>query len=55
MFQGISLLDVKNQVMVQYLLNLAQVVILKATGKSIEGNSAVGKLLPLYKSCACIY
>lgn len=42
---GISLLDVKNQVMIQYLLNLAQLIILKTTGKSIEGSSALDRLI----------
>ncbi|XP_014280800.1 neuroguidin [Halyomorpha halys] len=42
---GISLLDVKNQLMIQYLLNLAQLIILKTTGKSIEGSSALDRVI----------
>lgn len=44
---GLSFLDMKNQLLLFYLINLCQIIILKASGKSIEGNSAVERLVEL--------
>uniref|UniRef100_T1HB58 Protein involved in rrna processing n=1 Tax=Rhodnius prolixus TaxID=13249 RepID=T1HB58_RHOPR len=44
---GIGFFDVKNQLLIFYLINLCQLIILKASGKSIEENSAIERLVEL--------
>ncbi|XP_014245086.1 neuroguidin-A [Cimex lectularius] len=44
---GISLLDVKNQLLMFYLMNMLQVIIMKATGKSIVNSPAIEMLVEL--------
>ncbi|KAK9510054.1 hypothetical protein O3M35_004925 [Rhynocoris fuscipes] len=44
---GLSFLDMKNQLLIFYLINLCQILILKSTGKSIEGNPSIDRLVEL--------
>lgn len=41
--QGMSFLDVKNQLLLKYLMNLICIVLKKASGESINGSSSIGK------------
>lgn len=40
--QGMSFLDVKNQLLLKYLLNLNCVLLKKVTGESIKGSNSIG-------------
>nr|CAG4641344.1 EOG090X0IJO [Eulimnadia texana] len=45
--KGLSLLDVKNHTLLDYLLNLASVILHKATGGSIDGLACIDRLVEL--------
>ncbi|KAL1124544.1 hypothetical protein AAG570_001170, partial [Ranatra chinensis] len=45
--QGIELLDVKNQLLLQYLTHIVYLLLLKNSGRSIEGDEAIGRLVEL--------
>lgn len=40
--QGMSFLDVKNQLLLKYLLNLNCILLKKVSGESIKGSSSIG-------------
>ena len=42
-----SFFDVKNQLLINYLMNLSLFILKKCSGESIKGNLLVGKLLHL--------
>lgn len=41
--QGMSFLDIKNQLLLKYLMNLSCVLLKKVSGESINGSSSIGK------------
>ena len=43
--QGMSFLDVKNQLLLKYLMNLNCVLLKKVSGESIKGSSSIGIVL----------
>ena len=45
LLQGISLLEVKNQLMVQYMLDLTLILKCKVTGQSIQDHPAVWRMI----------
>lgn len=45
--KGLNILDVKNHMMLNYLMNLCYLIGRKCTGKSIEGDSAVERLIEI--------
>ena len=47
MENGMSFFDVKNQLLINYLMNLSLFILKKCSGESIKGNLLVGKLLHL--------
>lgn len=44
MDQGMSFLDVKNQMLLKYLMNLNYVMLKKVSGESIKGDLAIGMI-----------
>jgi hypothetical protein len=44
--QGLSFLEMKYHMLLSYLINLTYVVLRKCSGKMIEGDPAIGMLLP---------
>lgn len=46
-WQGISFLDAKNEFLGQYNVDVANLVASKASGKSIEDNPSVGRLIQM--------
>ena len=43
MNDGMSFLDVKNQMLLKYLMNVNHFILKKCSGEFIKGNSAIGK------------
>jgi hypothetical protein len=49
--QGLSFLEMKYHMLLSYLINLTYVVLRKCSGKMIEGDPAIGKLLASLVLC----
>ena len=55
MFQGISFLEVKYELLLSYLINLTYVMLRKSHGQSIEGDNSVERLVEIRTvSSTCI-